>query len=67
MLEFNAPYKKINSVVFILCENIIFLRLYLLPFRKCISHSSLNDIDILRYSVWDLKFSTRSVTVDIFN
>ena len=39
----------------------------LFPFRRCIPLSSLCDIDILRDSVSDLKNSTRSVTVDIFN
>ena len=36
-------------------------------FHKCILFSTLSDIDISQNYVSELKISTRSVTVDIFN
>ena len=59
-LNLTLYIKKDNTVVLILCEKIIiFLRLDSLTFRKCIPHSSLYDIDALRDSFWDLKFSRK--------
>ena len=60
-------YENMKIFAFVLFWKVfIFSRFCSCPFRKCIAVPNLSDIDILRDSVPDLKFSTRSVTVNTF-
>ena len=59
--------KKIMPLRSFFVEKVfVFLHLGSFPLRKSIAHLSLFDIDILQHSVSDLKFSIRSIFVDIF-
>ena len=61
-------HTKINTVAFILCgKGFCFLRLAHFRFTSVRTRSRLFDTDILQHTVSDLKFSTRSVPVDISN
>ena len=48
-------------------KKLLFLALGLFPFHDCVPNPSLFDTNILQDGLLDLKFSTRLVTVDIFN
>ena len=48
-------------------KRFLFLAFGSFPFWECVPRVGLSDTDIWKHSLSDLKFTTRSVTLDIFN
>ena len=64
-----CTHTKINTVTFysFYAEKIFISFVWLIPVSRVCTHLSLFDNDILQHILSDLKFSTRSVLVDISN